>query len=193
MNQFINDLSSSKPAPGGGAASAMFAALGTALTSMVCALTEGKEKYAEFEPDVKKAHAEILELQEKALELMEADKQAYMEISKAYSLPKEVRNEKLQKALIPATQVPFEMMKVAASGLEITNNLIGKTNKMAVSDLGCAALGLKAAMKGAWLNVYINLKCFEKKPQDIEDQAKALLEKYCPFADEIYNKVEAAI
>ena len=193
MNQFINDLSSSKPAPGGGAASAMFEALGTALTSMVCALTEGKTKYAEYEDKVISAHKQILALQKRSLELMEEDKLAYMEVSKAYSLPKENRHDAIQAALLPATKAPFEMMETAAKALEITDSLIGKTNKMAVSDLGCAALGLKAAIKAAWLNVYINLKCYDEKPVEIEYKAKEILDKYCPLADEIYNKVEAAI
>ena len=190
MQNFIEDLSSSKPAPGGGAASAMFSVLGTALTSMVCALTEGKPKYAEHEPVVKEAHEQILALQEKSKQLMDDDKRAFLAISDAY---KQANHDAIQKALPLATQVPLDIMKTAAKGLDITESLIGITNKMAVSDLGCAALGFKAAIKGAWLNVYINLQSFDEKPAEYSEEAKEILDTYLTKADKIYNRVENEI
>ena len=56
--EFVTVLASSEPAPGGGGASALVAALGTALGNMVGSLTVGKKKYADVE-------AEIIALKEK--------------------------------------------------------------------------------------------------------------------------------
>ena len=194
LNNFIEDLSSNSPAPGGGAASAVFGMLGTALTSMVCALTEGREKYSEYEDEVRQKHEQILELQKKFAEAKEADIAAFNQISAAYKMPKETdeevaaRSAAIQEALVPATQAPLNIMKMAGEGLDITASLIGKTNVMAKSDLGCAALGLKSAMQGAYLNVQINLNSAKNPDEKIASEAKNLLEKYIPIADEIYSK-----
>lgn len=194
LNNFIEDLSSNSPAPGGGAASAVFGMLGTALTSMVCALTEGKPKYSEYEAEVRQKHEQILELQKKFAAAKEEDVAAFNKISAAYKMPKnsdeevEARSAAIQEALVPAMQVPLNIMKMAGEGLDITASLIGKTNVMAISDLGCAALGLKSAMQGAYLNVQINLNSAKNPDEKIAIEAKNLLEKYIPLADEIYAK-----
>lgn len=195
LDLFIDDLSSNSPAPGGGAASALFGVLGSALSSMVCALTEGREKYAENEEFVRAQHEKIHALQEELKGMMQADVDAFMQISAAYKLPKETdeqkaeRSEAIQSALLPAIEVPYKIMELAAKGLEITESLIGKTNVMASSDLGCAALGFKAAIQGAYLNVKINLSSSKEPLGTFEEDSMAILDKYLPLADKIYNKV----
>ena len=195
LDNFVDDLSSNSPAPGGGAASALFGVLGSALSSMVCALTEGREKYAENEDFVAAKHKEILSLQEELKGMMDADVDAFMQISAAYKLPKDTEEEKsarseaIQAALLPAIEVPYKIMELAAKGLEITESLIGKTNAMASSDLGCAALGFKCAIQGAYLNVKINLGSSKEPLGSFEEDSKAILDKYLPLADKIYNKI----
>ena len=195
LDNFVEDLSSNSPAPGGGAASALFGVLGSALGSMVCALTEGREKYAENEDFVAAQHKEILSLQEELKGMMDADVDAFMQISAAYKLPKDTEEEKsarieaIQAALLPAIEVPYKIMELAAQGLEITESLIGKTNAMASSDLGCAALGFKSAIQGAYLNVKINLSSSKEPLGTFEEDSKAILDKYLPLADKIYNEV----
>jgi formiminotetrahydrofolate cyclodeaminase len=49
VNEYLDVLKSDAPAPGGGSASALAAAQGMALLCMVCDLTLGKEKYAEYQ------------------------------------------------------------------------------------------------------------------------------------------------
>lgn len=199
LDNFVEDLSSKSPAPGGGAASAMFGVLGSALSSMVCALTEGREKYAEEEPFVKEQHNKILKLQEELKEMMDADVNAFMQISAAYKLPKETdkdkekRSQAIQQALIPATETPYKIMQLAAEGLNITKSLMGKTNSMAISDLGCAALGFKAAIQGAYLNVKINLSSTKNPLTEFENGSKKIIEEYLNMADNIYNEVLSSL
>ena len=50
--EFVEVLSSKAPVPGGGGASALVAAVGTALGNMVGSLTVGKKKYADVEADI---------------------------------------------------------------------------------------------------------------------------------------------
>ena len=195
LENFIDDLASKSPAPGGGAASSLFGTLGCALSVMVCCLTEGRKKYVDNEEFVKVQHEKLSQLQKELQDLMDEDVNAFMQISAAYKLPKETDEEKvarsvaIQEALIPATETPFKMMQLSAKALDITKSLLGKTNTQAVSDLGCAALGLKAAIQGAWLNVSINISSAKNKPVELETEAKEILSKYLPLADDIYNKV----
>ena len=195
LDNFVEDLSSNSPAPGGGSASALFGVLGSALSSMVCSLTEGRPKYAESEGFVHAQHDKILSLQDELKGMMQADVDAFMQISAAYKMPKETdeekaeRSEAIQAALLPAIEVPYKIMELAAKGLEITESLIGKTNAMASSDLGCAALGFKCAIQGAYLNVKINLSSSNKPLGTFEQDSKAILDKYLPLADKIYTEI----
>lgn len=195
LDNFVEDLTSNSPAPGGGAASALFGVLGAALSSMVCALTEGRKKYVDNEDFVQAQHKTILELQEELKAMMDADVDAFMQISAAYKLPKETdeekakRSEAIQEALEPAIKVPFKIMQLAAQGLDLTESLIGKTNAMASSDLGCAALGFKAGIQGAYLNVKINLGSAKEPIGTYEEDSKAILDEYLPLADKIYAEI----
>lgn len=185
LSNFIDDLSSSSPAPGGGAASAIYGVIATALTSMVCSLTEGREKYSEFESFVQESHKEILQLQNEFKKIKDEDIAAFNKISDAYKMPKNSeqeitkRSEAIQAALIPATKVPFKIMKLASRAYDINEQLYGKTNVMAVSDLNCARYGYVAAISGAYENVLINLKSSKTKIENVAEEAKAIFEKYC--------------
>lgn len=195
LDNFIEDLSSESPAPGGGAASAVMGVLGTALTSMVCALTEGRQKYAEHQDFVSQQHEKILELQKQFSQIKDEDIAAFNQISAAYKLPKETdaekaaRSQAIQEALVPATEVPYRIMKLSAEALDVTESLLGKTNAMAISDIGCAALGLKSALQGAYLNVKINIASTKEPNAEIVKDSKALYDKYTIFADKIYAEV----
>lgn len=195
LDNFIEDLSSESPAPGGGAASAVMGVLGTALTSMVCALTEGRQKYAEHQDFVSQQHEKILELQKQFSQIKDDDIAAFNQISAAYKLPKETdaekaaRSQAIQEALVPATEVPYRIMKLAAEALDVTESLLGKTNAMAISDIGCAALGLKSALQGAYLNVKINIASTKEPNAEIVEDSKALYDKYTILADKIYAEV----
>lgn len=193
LDDFIDDLSSESPAPGGGAASAVMAVLGTALASMVCALTNGRAKYAQYQDFVESKHSQILDMQNQFKALKDEDIAAFNKISSAYKMPKETdtekaaRHEAIQQALIPATKTPFKIMQLSAKALDITDSLVGKTNVMAISDLGCAALALKSAMQGAYLNVRINISSANEDIESIGEISKELLDKYIPIADKIYQ------
>lgn len=196
LKNYINDLASNKPAPGGGSASALFAVLGCSLSSMVCALTLGKKKYEKYEKEISLLHKQVLNLKIKFEKLMQDDIDAFNQISSVYKMPsqtskqKTIRHKKIQENLPKCIEVPFEIMQFSAEGINLSQKMIGKTNKLAISDIGCAVMGFKASLKSAWLNVLINLKSFDKAPKDIENKAKKILKEYIKKADEIYNLVE---
>lgn len=155
LNKFIEDLASNKPAPGGGSASALYGVIASSLASMVCALTEGRAKYSEYEEEVSSIHNEILLLKKDFERLIQEDVDAFLAMSSKYKLPhntseeKKIRDSAIQKALIPCTQAPLNIIKCCGKGIELCDRLIGKTNASAISDIGCAVEGFKAAIKSA--------------------------------------------
>ena len=163
VSDYLAEVASSAPAPGGGTAAALCGAQGAALTAMVAALTLGKKKYAEFEA-VNRAAAERAKELERALEgQVDADADAYALVSAAYGLPKETDEEKARRrtavadATRVATAVPFRTLALAEEALEVARTLAGRSNANCASDLGVAAASLSACATGAWLNVRINL------------------------------------
>ena len=86
-------------------------------------------------------------------------------------------------------------MQLATETLELTAELLGKTNDSAASDLGVSALSLRAAIQGAWLNVLINIGSLKNKElaEDYRKKGEEMLAKALPLADKIYETVLAAM
>ena len=195
--EFVDLLASDAPAPGGGSAAALGGALGAALTAMVCGLTVGKKKYAEFEELAQSAQAKALDLKARFVDVMDRDTEAFNVVSAAFGMPKATDEEKaarsaaIQKGLEGCTKTPFEMMELAVETLELTASILGKSNDSAASDLGVSALSLRAAIQGAWLNVLINIGSLKNKElaEDYRAKGEALLAKALPLADQIYDAV----
>jgi formiminotetrahydrofolate cyclodeaminase len=187
FNEYIELLASNAPAPGGGSASALSGVQGTALISMVAGLTIGRAKYAEFEELNQNVIKESGEFSCKLLGLIDKDTEAYNKVSAAFKLPKEtdedkkIRSSEIASATLTATEIPFEIMETANKALALCKSLVGKSNPNAASDLGVSALNLLSCVKGAWLNVLINLsgikdasklEFFKAEGQKIADSAQ---------------------
>lgn len=197
VTAFADLLASDAPAPGGGSTAALEGALGAALTAMVCGLTVGKAKYAASQELVESVREKCAALQVRFLDVMDRDTEAFNAVAAAFALPKGTEEEKaarsgaIQAALWGCIDTPMEMMELAAETLELTESLLGRFNDSAASDLGVAALSLRSAIQGAWLNVRINISSI--KDQDLAERSRArgeaLLAKALPAADRIYNAV----
>lgn len=198
---FIDLMASSEPAPGGGSAAALQGALGAALTAMVCALTIGKKKYADVQELITAAQQEAVTLKNRYLDVIDRDTEAFNGVSAVFAMPKDTdeqkqaRTEAMQTALKACTETPFEMMQLAYESLKLTQSIVGRSNASAASDLGCAALSLKAAIQGAWLNVLINIGGItdEAFASHYRQEGQALMAQALPLADSIYQEVLSAL
>ncbi len=163
IQQFIDELASPSPAPGGGAAAAMAGALGAALVAMVCRLTIGRKNYESVSPELEGILTRVEARRRLLLELMDADAAAYADVIATYKLPKESEPEKaartaaIQDALKRAAEIPFQIAGACADVLDMVLPVAAKGNKNAASDAGSAALLCEAGLRGAILNVEINL------------------------------------
>lgn len=195
--EFTDLLASDAPAPGGGSTAALEGALGSALLNMVAGLTIGKKKYADHQDLMQEIMAEAQKIHTTFIDVIDRDTEAFNGVSAVFEMPKETDEQKaarakaMQDALKQCTLTPFEMMTLALAALELTSRAVGKSNASAASDLGVAALSLKAAVQGAWLNILINISGIKDEAFVAEYRSKgeAILAKALPLADHIYTTV----
>lgn len=160
---FLNELASNSPAPGGGSVAALSGALGTALSSMVCSLTIGKEKYEEVQDEIKNVYKKSEQIRKKLTDLIDKDTEAFNDVMKAFKMPKETEKQKedrmkaIQNGYKIATKVPLETAKNCEKILDIAMVVAEKGNKNSITDAAVSALMAQAGVKSAILNVKINL------------------------------------
>lgn len=161
--EFLVESASSSPTPGGGSVSAYVGALAASMICMVANLTLGKEKYREAESQVK----EILRQAEGLLSLLKkgvsqdivefTNFMAVLKLSKDTEEEKKSRAEKMQAALVSATDAPLEVARNCFEILRLAGRLAPIGNETAISDVGVAAYLAESALKSALLSVDINL------------------------------------
>ena len=193
--EFVTVLASDAPAPGGGGASALVAALGTALGNMVGSLTVGKKKYADVEEEIIALKAKCDALQNELLDQVPADAEGFVPLAKAYGIPRDdpSRPEILEQATITACRVPMHIMELCCESLRAIKVFADKGSRLAVSDAGCGAAIVKSALQAASLNVFINTKTLRNRALAEEMNARCLgmLDEYGKLADEIFESVKA--
>ena len=197
VRSFANLLGSDAPAPGGGSAAALAGSLGAALSAMGSALTLGRKKYEEYQELAQAGFDKASALKEAFLEAMERDTAVFNDFSAAIGMPKETPEEKaarsaaMQQALALCIESPLRMMELSFDAMKLTNELLGKTNANALSDLGVAALMLGAAVQGAWLNVLINLGSLKDEAAAAAYRTKGeeLLNDTLNLSRDVYEKV----
>jgi len=197
IKDFSALLASEAPAPGGGSTAALEGALGASLLKMVGHLTAGRKKYEEHEGFISGLIEEAEKIRIEFLKVIDEDTHAYNQVSAVFEMPKDTDEEKaarkaaMQEGLKACTKPPYKMMVLCEKALDIATQAMGKTNTNAASDFGVAALSLKAAAQGAWLNVLINIGGIEdvEFADEYHDSGETILLNIIRAADYIYQTV----
>jgi formiminotetrahydrofolate cyclodeaminase len=197
VTNFLDELASKAPAPGGGSVASLGGALGAALVSMVCNLTLGKKGYEDVQDDIEDLLSQSEALRKELTDLLEADVAAYTGYSVAAKMPRDTDQQKaerakaMQEALKVATDVPLRIAGAAVKVMDLCMPAAEKGNKWAVSDAGVAVLMAEAALRSAALNVLINLGSLKDADFAADRKAKldSLLEGKGIMRDEIYDYV----
>lgn len=198
---YINALSSGDAVPGGGGASALVCALGMALGNMVGALTIGKRKYADVEPEIRMLMEEAGNLQKELLDDIARDAECFRPLAAAYSLPSETEEDKafkdarMEESLNTACSVPLDIMRKAGRAIRLQSEFAEKGSLLAVSDAGTGVAMCKAALRGASLNVYINTGMMKDRDraEKLDKEAEEILLKYSLMADHVFDIVLSKI
>ena len=195
--EFVEVLASKAPVPGGGGASALVGAVGTALGNMVGSLTVGKKKYADVEEEMYELKAKCDQLQKDFLRLIERDAEVFEPLSKAYGMPKETEEQKklkeqvMETALREACRVPLEIMEVSIEVMELLQVLEEKGSRLAVSDAGVGILFAKTSLEGASLNVFINTRLMKDRQyaEELNQRADAWIARGRTLEQQVYHGV----
>jgi glutamate formiminotransferase / formiminotetrahydrofolate cyclodeaminase len=159
LRAFSDELSADTPVPGGGSAAAYAGAMGAALAAMVARIAAKKDEAEELRAFIE----ETDNLRADFLRLVDDDSAAYARVAEAMKLPrttdpeKKERQERLQAALLAASRVPLEVAKTSRRLLDACERGLALSSPMTASDIGVGALMGEAALRGAALNVMINL------------------------------------
>lgn len=163
LKAFMNETASESPAPGGGSVAAYIGSLGAALGTMVANLSSHKRGWDDRWKEFSEYAVKGKEIQTRLLALVDEDTKAFNEILNAFSLPKKndaekkIRDEAIQKATLNAALVPLTVMKTSLLSFDLLKEMAIKGNPNSVSDAGVGTLAARACIRGAYLNVKINL------------------------------------
>ena len=201
INNFLDELASNSPTPGGGSVAALTGALGAGLISMVGNLTIGKKKYEDVEEDIKKIISSSEKLRYELSQLLEEDVKVFNNFMATYKMPKEtedekkIRTEKIQESLIEAAKVPLKVAYKCLDILTLSQQVAEKGNINVVSDAGVAALMADATLESAILNVKINLRMIknEKVRTELSSSIKEILLKEKGQKEKVLEIVEQKI
>ncbi|PIW70387.1 MAG: methenyltetrahydrofolate cyclohydrolase [Ignavibacteriales bacterium CG12_big_fil_rev_8_21_14_0_65_30_8] len=162
LNNYLENLSSKSPTPGGGNVAAFSGVLASSLAIMVCNLTMGKKKYVEVEAEINDTKNELEKFKTKFSELADKDNTAFDKVMDAFKLPKETdeekdaRTKKIDEATFGAAEVPAEVINTCKDILPLIKTVAEKGNQNSLSDAGVAVSLINTAAEGAFLNVLIN-------------------------------------
>jgi len=163
VNELLAAFRSPDPTPGGGSASALSGATGASLLTMVAGLPKPLAATVE---DIERLHAAGSRCSDLAVRLetlIDRDSEAYDLVIDAYRLPKAtdeetaVRSGRIQEAMRAAIETPLDVMRACRSAIEQAAVVARFANRNASSDVQVGLELLGAGLRGARLNVQINL------------------------------------
>ncbi len=163
VESFLASVAAATPTPGGGTVSALAAALSVALSRMVAGLALGKKGYESSQNGLRELEARAVALERRLLALADEDSAAYERVVETMHLPKATDAERatrvtaLQSAYRTATEVPLATVQGCVEALKLARQAAREGNRGASTDCGVAVLLAEAAIRGAALNVRVNL------------------------------------
>ncbi|HHU76345.1 MAG TPA: cyclodeaminase/cyclohydrolase family protein [Firmicutes bacterium] len=196
-HEFLEELSSKSPVPGGGGAAAMGGAMGMALSNMAGNLTLGKKRYAHVQDEVKELLEKGYKIMEDLKTLVDRDAEIFQPLARAYRLPAgtpeqaRYKEETIEACSKEACQAPLEIMRKSFAGIKIIEKMGRMGSTLVISDVGCGAAFLKAALLSASLNIIINTNMIKDQGfvQTITQEMNELRESGCKIADQAWQSV----
>ncbi|HYU80975.1 MAG TPA: cyclodeaminase/cyclohydrolase family protein [Vicinamibacterales bacterium] len=199
VSDFLDQLASAEPTPGGGTAAAIAGAMGTALLMMVAGLVRTRRGTDQERVRLSEARAALAGVRARLAALADTDADAFDQVMSAYRMPKSTDDQKraridaVQVALKAATTVPLDTVRAVADAMRLARTVGEDGNRSARSDVGAAVGLLKAAADGAAANVKINLEGVRDEPfrSVTTTQLEEILRRVDRDAAEIRRSIES--
>ncbi|HPM40024.1 MAG TPA: glutamate formimidoyltransferase [Bacteroidales bacterium] len=197
MGEFADETASESPAPGGGSISAYVGALGAALATMVANLSSHKPGWDDRWEEFSNFAEEGQKIKDELVQLLEEDTNAFNKVMDAFGLPKDtdeqksIRRQAIEEATRYATEIPYRTMKTANMAIPLCKKMAEIGNPNSISDAGVGAICCLTAIKGAYLNVLINVAGLKDKSwaDNILSDASHLLQTAQNEVEAIYDFV----
>jgi glutamate formiminotransferase/formiminotetrahydrofolate cyclodeaminase len=174
LARFVDETASESPAPGGGSIAAAVGAFSAALGTMVANLSAHKRGWDDRWEEFSRWADQGQRIKDELINLVDEDTRAFNRVMAAIGMPNDsaeeqaARQEALAQATRQAIEVPFRVMQQAARAYDLLEAMAREGNRASISDVGVGALCARAAVRGAWLNVRINLPGLHDKAQEKE-------------------------
>lgn len=175
IDEFLSDLASDLPSPGGGSVAALVSALAASLNSMVYSFTIDKKSFEKLDDENKqkmiKLSDESKKLIEESLSYMDKDREAFTNLMDCFKLPREteedkkIRSEKIFENTKLSMNVPLELAEKAIEFYDNIEFAIKYGNKNLASDGVVAAILLHSSIEAAVVNVKVNYYSIKNKEE----------------------------
>ncbi len=197
LQNYLDELASSQPTPGGGSAAALSGAMGAGLASMVARLTLGKDAYAAVQQEIEIISQQTERLRVRFQQLMQEDIEAYGRLSATFKLPrttpeeKAARTEAIQKQLAEAALVPLEVAECSAELVQYCQRIAEIGNANVLSDIATGTALASSAGTGASWMVRTNLRAMKdlQLVNILSNRLSAALDTIAAYSQQVVNKV----
>ena len=175
VRDFIDELSSDAPAPGGGSVAALAASMGAALAAMVAVLSHTKKGFESKQTELDRIAVRGQELKDRFLAAVDADTEAFDRLLESFRIPKDDpnRDAAIAEATAGAAEVPLSVLEGCAEVIELCRDVARIGLQASLSDAGVGAQVARAAAAGAYQNVCINLAGLKERDALLQRADKA--------------------
>lgn len=205
IKEFLRDLESDMPAPGGGSVAGLISALSGALNSMVYSLTVGKKAYMSLSEEEKesidKFQKESRRFTLRSLEIMDEDRENFLKLMNSYKMPKnndeeiELRKSAIRDNTIKSMAAPLALARESVNFYDNLKVMNKYGNKMLLSDLSISAILLNSAIESSIINVKVNLNSLRNEEffDDIDRELTEIQKKSEEQKKEICEAIDKVI
>lgn len=205
INDFVEEIDSSSPAPGGGSVAALASDIGIGLARMMAHLSFGKKKYEALDKDIKEEFQsrfeKLAKIREELSKLVDEDTNSFNEFMKVIKMPQDTfkqitqRQTLLSEATLNSIKVPYKTAYLSLEAMRELEFIVDNGNQNAITDIGVGTLMLCTGLEGAILNTKVNLMNLEDKElaKKYRENCVEMLSEGKDIRDNILSKIHSVI
>lgn len=198
LQNYLDDLASAQPTPGGGAASALSGAMAAGLACMVARLTQGKADYSEVQAEIETLLQQAEKLRARFQQLIQEDIDTYGQLSASFKMPRGTGEERaarrnaIQARLADAAQVPLTLVECVAELVQCCHRIASIGNANVLSDIAVSATLASSAATGASWMVRINVQSLKDTAlaSQLDERLQKALQAIALQSQQVIEKVE---